>query len=320
MTTYADMLYMLGGVPVGSGLGDVGMAGGKWYFCDPNHGYADSDGATPETALLSLKEAYDLCRDGFNDGVVFIGGVNPWSPTASFTWSKNFTHLIGTSSQLGVGQRCRIVALAGAALPVVMTFSGSGCLIKNIQINNEKAAGAASGVAVITGERNVFENVFFMVPTATDAASYSCKVSGGENAFIRCTFGQHSLLRSAASYTLWVHLGAGNNQRNKFIGCEFLSWSNAVSHVLVKVDTDLTTDTFTMIFENCLFFNLISGAGTLTAAIVDGATDAGHRIAMRGHENMIIGCTAVANPLTYVFTAEVGGTQSGLLATAVNES
>jgi hypothetical protein len=320
MTTFADMVNMLGGVPVAGGLGDVALAGGKWYFCDPTHGTANADGTTPQTANSNLKTVYDLCRDGYNDGVIFMGGATAYNPAAMLTWSKSYTHLIGTSGQLGVGNRCRIVALAATALATAVTFSGDGCVIKNIQINNEKAAGAASGVAIITGQRCIFENVFFMVPTATDAASYSCKLSGGENSFIHCTFGQHTLVRSAASYTLWVHLGAGDNQRNKFIGCEFMSWSSSIAHVLVKVDTDLTTDTFTMMFDGCLFFNLISGAGTLTAAIVDGATDAGHRIVMRGTGNTIVGCAAVANPLTYVFTAERGGTQSGLLATAINES
>ena len=29
MTTFADMVYMLGGVPVGSGLGESALAGGN---------------------------------------------------------------------------------------------------------------------------------------------------------------------------------------------------------------------------------------------------------------------------------------------------
>ena len=42
---------------------------------------------------------------------------------------------------------------------------------------------------------------------------------------------------------------------------------------------------------------------------------------MRGQGNSFAGCTAVADPLTYVLKAETGtGTQSGLLMAAVNES
>jgi hypothetical protein len=318
MTTFADGLYQFGGVPVGA-FDPVMLSGGKWYFCDPTHGSDSNDGCSPDHAKSTLKAAYDLTRDGYNDGVIFIGGATAYNPAASLTWSNSYCHLIGTSGQLGVGNRCRIVGLAATALSPVVTFSGDGCYIKNIQINNEYATGAV-GVAVITAQRCIFENVFFMVPASVTAASYSCKLSGGENAFIRCTFGQHTMVRTAASYSLWVHLGDGNNQRNKFLGCDFLSWSSTTGHVLVKVDADLSTDTFTMWFEDCLFHNIISGAGTLTAAIVDGATDAGHRIVMKGKGNTMLGVTAVANPLTYVYTAEVGGTQSGLLATAINES
>jgi hypothetical protein len=55
-----------------------------------------------------------------------------------------------------------------------------------MQFGNEKESGAC-GVAIVTGQRCLFENVFFMVPVSVTAASYSLKVSGGENAFIRCT-------------------------------------------------------------------------------------------------------------------------------------
>ena len=293
----------------------------KVFLVDPVNGSASNTGTSWQSPLLDIEAAYALCTADRHDCVLFLSGATADNPAASITWSKSYTHLVGLSSDVyGVGQRSRVVALAATALSPVITFSGNGCIIKNMQFNNEKAAGAASGVAIITGQRNYFENVFFMCPTATDANSYSVKLSGGENVFYHCTFGQHTLVRSAASFTLWVHLGDGDNQRNKFIGCDFLSWSSSTDHVLVKVATDLTTDTFTMFFEDCLFCNLISGAGTLTAAIVDGATDAGHRIVMKGKGNTIVGCTAVANPLTYVYTAEVGGTQSGLLATAVNES
>jgi len=292
----------------------------KVFLVDPVNGSDSNPGTSWQAPLKTLIAAEDLCTANQHDTVLFLSGATADNPTASIAWDKSYTHLVGLSSDVyGVGQRCRVVALAATALSPVITFSGSGCIIKNMQFNNEKAAGAASGVAVVSGERNYFENVFFMCPTATDAASYSLKVTGGENVFKRCTVGQHTLVRTAASYSLWIQ-GAGDTQRNKFVDSEFFSWSSTTDHVLVKIATDVTVEAWTLQFENCLFANLISGAGTLTAAIVDGATDAGHRVIMRGHENAVLGCTAVANPLTYVYTAEVGGTQSGLLMTAINES
>jgi hypothetical protein len=302
MTTYGDMLYMLGGVPVGSGLGDVALAGGKWYFCDPTHGNAQGDALTPQSANSDLLTCYNLTRDGYNDGVVFIGGATAWNPSTMLTWSNTYTHLIGTSAQPGRGNRCRIVATAAVPLVVPVTFSGDGCVIRNIQINNEGAAGAARGCAIVTAQRCLFENVFFMCPTSTDAVSYSLKLSGGENTFVRCTIGQHTLVRGAASYGLWVLKGAGDCQGNKFIDCEILSWSSVTTHVPVKIATDVDVDNFTIQFENLLVSNIISGAGTLGHAIIDGATNAGHQVILKGICTFI-GCGAgISDPVTYTFT------------------
>ena len=164
MTTFSDMVNMLGGVPVASGLGLVGLAGGKWYFCDPTHGSASNDGLTPATAKASLSACYDLTRSGYNDGVIFMGGATAFNPAAAFDWSNNYCHLIGASSStLGKGQRCRVVALSATTLTQAMTISGSGCVISNIQWNNEKPTGAASGSLTVTGLRNRFDNCFFPV-------------------------------------------------------------------------------------------------------------------------------------------------------------
>ncbi len=296
----------------------------KAYVVDPVNGSDNNEGTNWLAPLKSLAAAEDLCVANQHDAVLFISGATADNPAASIVWDKSYTHLIGLSSGVyGLGQRSRVVAQAAAALSPVITFSGNGCIIKNMQFNNEKAAGAASGVALVTGERNYFEKVFFMCPTATDANSYSLKITdGGENVFKDCTIGQHTLVRTAASFGLWIAKGTGgaNPTRNKFIHCEFLSWASAVGHVLAKIATDVDVEAFTIQFEDCLFANIVSGAGTLTAAIVDGATGADHRIYMRGANNNVSGCTAVANPLTYVMQAEKSGTASGLLMAAVNES
>jgi hypothetical protein len=283
MTTFGDMVNMLGGVPVGSGLDVSGLAGGNWFFCDPTHGNTNGDALTPGTATNSLLKAYNKTRDGYNDGVIFIGGATAWNPTAMLTWSNNYTHLIGTNSMPGLGNRCRIVSQAAAALTVPVTFSGAGCYIKNIQISNEKAAGAAAGCAIITGLRNVFEDVFFMSPVATDAASYSCKLGSAENAFIRCTF---------------------------------LSWGYNADHVHVLFDVDMVAVPIVTWFEDCLFDHV----GTaLTESVNDNCTAADHQILYLGQCDFM-NVTAVGGTLTYMFVHNQVTTPSGLLMTVVAES
>ena len=291
-------------------------AGGKWYYCDPTNGTTSGDGTSPANAQSSLETCYGWTRSGYNDGVVFIGGATAVNPAAAITWSNSYCHLIGLSSDLpGLGQRCRIVGLAATALTTVLTVSGSGCVFKNLQVYNEKAAGAASGCVIVTGLRNHFDNVFFMSPVATDAASYSLKMSGSENVFTGCTIGQLTNPRTAASYGLWLH-GAASVSRNKFIGCEFLSWGYNADHVHVLVDAEIATVPWVTWFHDCLFQQV---GTTLTEAINDNCTAAGHQIVLRGH-NDVLNATAVGGTLTYIFAPNPEDDVSGLLMIAVAES
>jgi len=296
-----------------SAVSKLMAAGGKWYFCDPTHGPGGGD--TAESAVKSLLSAYNLCRDGYNDGVFFIGGATAFNPAAAFDWSKSYCHLIGLSADLpGRGQRCRVVAQNAAALSQAMTISGSGNVFMNIQFNNELSTGA-SGSATVTGLRNLFENCFFMNPSSRTAATWALKVSGSENAFVRCSIGQFTNLRTAADYGLWISTPSGGN---KFIGCEFSSWSDVKTHVHVFMDAN-TTEAWTVQFEDCLFQHL--GATTLTQAIDDNSTAPYRQIIFRGNNNLFVGADAVADTLTYMYVADTKtSSTSGLMAVLVAET
>ncbi len=315
MTTFGDMLYMLGGVPV-SGFDPVMLCGGNWYFCDPTHGTTTGDALTPQTANSNLLTCYNLTRDGYNDGVIFMGGATAYNPASAFTWANNYTHLLGASSSVpGKGQRCRVVAQAATALTQAMTISGSGCVFKNIQFNNEKASGA-SGSATVSGLRNRFDNCFFMNPTAVTAASWALQVTGSENAFFRCSIGQMTNVRTTSSYGLLLKTAANSL---KFIGCEFQSWSDQTAHVPVYIDSSITSEAWQLQFEDCLFQNL--GNALLAYGIVDGATDTYHQIIFRGNNNLFVKITAVSDQLSKTYVADTKtAASSGLLAVAVAES
>jgi len=294
----------------------------KVFMVDTVNGSDSNPGTNWLNPLKSLEAAEDLCTGDQHDVVLFLSGDTADNPAAAIGWDKDYTHLVGLSSNVyGLGQRCRVVMLAATITTPVITFSGNGCIVKNIQFNQEKATGAASGVAIVTGSRNFFENVFFMAPTSATAASYSLKMSGSENVFNRCTIGQLTNFRSAATYGLWLH-GATAVSRNKFVKCEFLAWSGGSpsTHAHVFVDSGIVTIPWVTWFEDCLFHNNYGGGTIQAQAIDDDSTATGHQIVLRGH-NDFLGCTAVADTLTYIFTAEAGtGTQSGLLMAAVNES
>jgi len=295
-------------------LGGVVAAGGKWYYCDPANG--TGTGETAETASASLADVYGLCRDGKNDGVFFIGGATAYAQAAAFDWSKDYTHLIGLSADLpGNGQRCRIVGAAATALTPLMTFSGNGCVISNIQFNNEYATGAVGGV-LVTGERNLFVNCFFMHPASVTAASYALKLSGDECAFVRCSIGQtQSRLRNLATYGAWLFTSANGT---KFIACEFKSWSDLTTHIHVKIDA-ITSEGWSVQFEDCMFQNL--GNNLVAYGIVDGQTNAYHQVIFRGNNNLLVKCTAVSDQLAYTYVKDTQtSSTSGLRSVAVAES
>jgi hypothetical protein len=288
----------------------------KTYLVDPVNGSDNNPGTNIEQPLLTLDTAAAMTVANQHDAVLVLSGAAALNPKSIITW-KSYTHLVGLSSPVyGLGQRTRIVGLAATALEHVISFAGDGCIIKNIQVNNEKASGAASGCATMTGSRNYLENIFCMSPTAHDADSYALKMTGSsENVFYRSTIGQFTNPRAAASASLWM---TGSVLRNKFVKSEFLCWSMINSHALVRIASDVTSEGFVTQFEDCLFDNLNGGA-SLTAAIVDGATETHHQILLTG-QCLVMGCTAVANPLTYVFSHDQGTTPSGLLGVVIAEA
>lgn len=256
--------------------------------------------------------------------MLFLSGATADNPTAMLTWDKNYTHLVGIGNPLyGMGQRCRFIAQATADLTVPLTISASGCIFKNIQINNEHASTAATGCTIVSGSRNYFEGMFWLTPTSAYAAAYSLKVAGSENLFVRCTIGQHTNVRGAASYGLWLcNAALGSCLRNKFVKCEFLSWSSVTTHALVYTDIDLVGETFTVQFEDCLFdnYNGSGEAGGVLAVAIDDNCAVFHQILLRGN-NQFAACTAVADPLTYVLVSETtAATARGGLMATVNES
>lgn len=288
----------------GSALGMVFAAGGKWYYCDPNNGTPGGDARTPQTATDSLLTAYNLTRDGYNDGVIFIGGANAWAPAVALAWSNSYCHLIGTNSLPGLGNRCRVVAPAATMHTAAVIFSGAGCLIKNMQFGNEHVTGNACGVVDVTNSRNLFENCFFMVPFSATAASYSLKLSGAENVFLNCTIGNNTCPRSAATHGLWLLQTGGtgaNPTRNKFIHCEFFSWLATAGHAHITIDSDVTVEAFTLFLEDCLFLN-INGGADVAHAIIDGATNTHHRIILRGNCMFDGNGANMADPVTYTYS------------------
>jgi len=271
------------------------------YLVDVDNGVAGRNGKTLETTLDSVEEAYGLCTTDQHDVVLMISSDSGNNLAAAIDWSKDFTHLVGLSSNLnGVGQRCRIVGVAAADVVYTVDFSGKGCIVRNIKFCNESDADVDSGGVIVSGGRNEFTNCAFEgMVHATPAAranGYSLKLTGEENEFNRCSIGVDTIVRAADNAELWVSTGA---VRNAFIKCRFLSASETTTKFLVWVEN---TDRW-LEFEDCVFYNFSTNwANNLADAFrISCATT--HHVILRG-KNILVGVDGWADVLTHLYSAE----------------
>ena len=294
MTTFGDLVYQLGGTPVGSAFGNIGLAGGDVYFVDVANGLSAATGNSPDAANSSVATAYGYTTSAKNDCVILIASGSAWAPTASLTWANSYTHLIGTGVPLpGEGARARIEAASSVDITPVMTVSGTGNLFSGLKINNMHDAAADSGALIVTGSRNCFVNsmIFGMGSTAAGAraGSYSVWINNGsENYFERCTIGTDTVLRAAANSELIV-----KGPRNSFRDCKFASNCATAGKFMVKIDAN-AVDNRSIIFEDCLFYNYDTDHGdTLTDAFtISGART--HDVILKGN-NILVGIDGWAN-------------------------
>ena len=270
------------------------------YLVDPDNGVAGRDGTTLKTTMAGVEEAYALTVTDQHDVVMMISNDSASALAAAIAWSKDFTHLVGLSSNLnGVGQRCRITGSAALDLTQLVTFSGKGCIVRNIQFFNGADANVDSGAVVVSGDRNEFTNCFFAgmghTTPGARAGSYSLTLSGEENEFNNCHIGLDTVLRAAANAELLVTGGA----RNYFEKCRFASASETAGKFLVSITG---CDRF-IEFRDCVFYNFsVNHAATLTNAFSD--TEASTHDVIFSGSITIVGCDGVGDTVTSMWGAQ----------------
>lgn len=255
MTTFADMVYQLGGMPVGMpGI----PPGGTWYFVDAANGSDGNAGTTPSAARKTIASALGLCTTGKNDVVCLLASASGTAETAAIDWSKNLTHLIGLGAPTGIGQRTRILCGAKDLSPF-LTVSGYGCIFANLNIwQGQDDVHSLINVSV-TGNRNYFYRVHFAggghVTQAIDGGA-SLKVDGGsENLFEGCTIGVDTVTAATGMAAL---LFDGAASRNRFHRCNFTLYAGHAGVKLVEIVDNDGIGRYT-VFEDCLFINSARG-------------------------------------------------------------
>lgn len=265
---------------------------GNYYWVDGTNG---SDGNTggPTDPFKTLSQAQNSALAGNNDVIFFTG---TYSPTATFTWSKNNTHLIGLSPSPYATPKISVAsttATSGAFSPLV-NVTATGCIFKNFSVVSGINQAATQVCWAEAGGHNTYINVNLnQVGNATagaQAGNRALTMASVNNFFLECVIGSDALVRATngnASLTFLATSGA-----SKFVNCLFPMWSSAAGNTFATAAA--TTMTGTTVFNGCQFTNNIQGAGyTANTAGFSISTTAGG-IVLLDANSVMVGATAIA--------------------------
>ena len=266
------------GVPC-FGVGDVLPFTGKYLWVNETLGN-DGNPGTPSAPLGTLAAAYAQCTSGNNDVIFITGSLHP---TASLTWAKNQTHLIGLSNALMRGKRARISVTGTTAYGPLVDVTATGCLFANFGTFFGWSNASSYPIAwTDEGGRNTYDTVEFMgfgdqtastgTANLTTARAFKLNTSTGETTFRNCVFGVDTQTRNATNYTIEI---AGGAPRVTFENCDFEAYlgssGTGASHVLIGASG---IDRY-MNFKGCRFMNSTGSGASTMAQVFNVSSSAG---------------------------------------------
>lgn len=244
---------------------------GNVYYVDPANGNDGQDGLSFDNAFKTLPTAYAATTANQNDIVFLVGNASSISLSATLTWAKNYTHLIGIAAPTGVATRARIFqASTATGLSPLLNITATGCIFSNFYIF-QGVDDATSLINVqVTGGRNYFDSVHFAggghATNAVDGCA-SLKLDAAEECrFVNCTFGVDTI--SAATGVTSV-LFDSEAHRIKFEECYFTLYAGNAGATFIEVADSTGFDRYN-VFRDCLFTNTSSTAMTSAFAIPAG--------------------------------------------------
>lgn len=287
---------------------------GNTYWVNESTG---SDGNTggPSDPFATISQAHSQCTAGNNDVVLVTGTIHT---TATTTWSKNNTHLIGLTAP-SQNNRARISQTGSTVFTPLVNVTAQGCIFQDIATFHGFANASTQICWTDAGGRNSYKNVQFYgggnATAAAQAGMRSLLVTGsvGENLFTGCTIGLDTIVRATnANASLEI---AGASPRNTFQSCIFQADVTAAGDTHVTIGA-AGIDRWTL-FKDCMFLNAVNGgpgATSMTAAFSVN-TSAGGQVLLFNPAS--IGATKIsaAGPV-YVQAAVPTGATSGLAVAA----
>jgi len=207
----------------------------------------------------SFESAHGAMTNYGNDTLLVMPGGNTVGSSA-FTWSKNYTNVIGMATPVRNGGRARI-SLSSVNASVALTISGRSTLWKNVHF--QWGGGNASARTAIkltySGNSNTyFENCDIEGPINATEAAAAYRIlelaSGCQDVVVKGgRIGAWSIQAAEADgYELYL---TGNNAIINFTDVLFQAYSNEAGHMFIGPTTgNLGGEAALAIFERCKFY------------------------------------------------------------------
>lgn len=297
--THHKLAYSAG-VPL-FGLGGMIPIPGTVYFVDGANGddalSGDSpsvqSGGGPKKTLSNVQAAMTANQ---NDVAVLIGNSSAGSSfreSSNLLWTKNLTHILGTSYNL-VAQRVSLRETSGGtAVTKMLDNSASGCLFAQFLIQQGQSTAETQMAVEESGERNTYVNMQIAGGIQTTAGVQAGTrdisiVGGGEHLFQHCMFGMDTVDRK-----LMASVGlTGQSARNLFEDCYWSMFTSTGTTNFLRIA--LSGIQRFLMFKDCVMTNTSTyGGGAEMTEGLDVTADAGGIIVLQN--TWVYGCGLVEN-------------------------
>ena len=290
------------GVPmVGGGIPMPGTSVGRYIFVDATYGSDGNDGASWETAVKTVAQAYSMATTNHDD-VIVLSTYDVHTLTAMLSITKNRVHFVGDMYGRTYGQRARIymgvTVTTSPATQMMVRNTGVGNTFTGIKFWSDNTLAECVATVGEGGEYAVYRNCEFYNSTLLNSNTRAELVLNGDSTqFYNCTFGsladvvvgnvvRPAVLMTAATVTGYASSN-GSSYDILFDGCKF--WKNAggTGTSFIKLaDADLTR---VMEIKDCTF--IANKAGSVPATAITSATLTGSQILLSG-STCAFNCTA----------------------------
>lgn len=149
MTTFGDVVYQMGGVPVG---GNIGLGDGKVFWRDASGGSDSNSGLTPTEAKATMAAAHALCVSGRGDTILCLPGGEEVTSTLVFNKANVRVIAVHAANRLARGEYVSMYAGASFTDGPVAQVTAGGVAFEGIGfVSRDTGATFYDGAALLLG-------------------------------------------------------------------------------------------------------------------------------------------------------------------------